>query len=131
MDMKALFENQKMAKAFLDGVIEETLNQVAAQFRKDVVTICGSMRFYPLMLKAAQELSLRGKLVLMPFVTFQPGTEQESENKQMLDRMHFDKINHSESITVVFDHTRYIGHSTRNEITFAQALGIPIEYMEM
>lgn len=83
-----------------------------------VTTICGSMRFYDRMLKAAEELSKSGHIVLMPFVTFKP-EDQTSETKEMLDRMHFRKIDMSDSITVITDETGYIGESTRNEMDYA------------
>ena len=94
-----------------------------------VVTISGSMRFYDEMLKQAERLSREGAIVLMPFITFAPGSEQESAAKIMLDRMHFAKIDMSHSIFVV-NVGGYIGESTQNEIEYAADSGKPIQYLE-
>lgn len=76
------------------------------------------MRFFDRMIKAAQQLSHEGWIVIMPYVTF-VGAEQETATKKMLDDMHFAKIRMSDAIHVVSDETGYIGDSTRNEINYA------------
>lgn len=86
-----------------------------------VVTICGSMRFRDEMLLAAQKLSIQGYIVLAPFVTF-VGEEQSSASKEMLDRMHFRKIDMSNCIFVV-NVDGYIGASTQNEVDYARRGG--------
>ena len=83
-----------------------------------IVTICGSMRFYGAMLEAAQRLSKEGLIVLMPHVTF-IGQEQSSETKIMLDKMHFAKIDMSDSICVVTNTDGYTGQSTQREMAYA------------
>lgn len=89
-----------------------------------VTTICGSMRFYPQMLETAQELSRQGYIVIMPFVTFKPDEQMGNETKQMLDRMHFAKIDMSDCIHVVTDNVvNYVGESTKNEIEHASRTG--------
>ena len=84
-----------------------------------ICTICGSMKFYPAMLDAAQRLSKEGIIVLMPFVTFTGEEEQSSEQKAMLDEMHFVKIAMSEEICVVTNTDGYTGLSTQKEMTHA------------
>lgn len=94
-----------------------------------VVTICGSMRFYDEMLEAARLMSLRGNIVLMPFVYFRTPEGQSSADKAMLDDMHFAKIRMSESI-VVISPGGYVGESTPNEIRYAEFLGKSVIYWE-
>lgn len=96
----------------------EDMSQPFNVYGFETVTICGSMRFKPQMMQAAEDLSLMGWIVLMPFVTFKPGGEQQSSSKVMLDQMHFFKINRSSAIYVV-NVGGYIGESTRNEIQYA------------
>ena len=81
--------------------------------RKEVVTICGSMRFYQDMLKIAGELTLAGVIVLMPFVTGASGNV-----KVNLDILHQRKIDLSDSVLIV-DGGFYIGESTAKEISYA------------
>lgn len=83
-----------------------------------VITICGSMKFYPAMLLTAKDLSLKGYIVLMPFVVFSE-EEQHSLDKEMLDKMHFAKIDMSHEICVVTNTEGYIGNSTRREMAHA------------
>lgn len=85
-----------------------------------VVTICGSMRFHRLMLDAARDLSLRGYIVIMPHCVY----PDKKSDKEMLDRMHFAKIDMSDAICVVSDESGYVGQSTRREMRHAQDVGI-------
>jgi hypothetical protein len=86
-----------------------------------VITVCGSMRYFDKMIEVANKLTADGNIVLMPFVYVIP-PEQQKKNplKEMLDQMHFVKIDMSESIVVVGMH---IGESTSNEIAYAEAHG--------
>jgi hypothetical protein len=90
-----------------------------------VVTICGSMRYYPLMLETAEVYTARGNIVLMPFV--QKGADRPGGDSPefiaMLDRMHFVKIDMAEAILVVGAHR---GESTTREIAYANACGKPV-----
>lgn len=88
----------------------------------EIVTICGSMRFYPQMIKAAERLTADGVIVLMPFVTV---PEADADLKDMLDQMHFNKIAMSSSILVVSEwgNPPYVGESTEREIKFATDTG--------
>lgn len=93
-----------------------------------VVTICGSMRFYNRMLKAAERLTAQGNIVLMPFVTT-ADTDRGHELKTMLDEMHRRKIDLAEMIVVVTDpDTMYIGESTNAEIQYANDNGKHIHW---
>lgn len=81
-----------------------------------VTTICGSMRYYPEMVRVAGILTERGQIVLMPHAVA-PTT---SSLKRMLDDMHKRKIDMSSSITVVGVHQ---GESTNGEIEYARSKG--------
>ena len=83
--------------------------------RDRIVTICGSMRHYNQMLALANELTLVGFIVLMPFVLKidDPGKDEE------LQRLHRDKIDLSGAIYVVGTP----GESTREEIAYATSQG--------
>lgn len=86
-----------------------------------VRTICGSMRYYKAMLAIADTETQRGAIILMPFVKHIPPAEQDNNPlKQMLDEMHFTKIDMSDGIVVVGSH---IGKSTTAEIEYAQKQG--------
>lgn len=84
-----------------------------------IVTICGSMRYYKAMLVIARDETIRGSIVLMPFVTNYIGGKPPDDIKRMLDEMHRAKIDLSDSIIVVGSH---IGESTQNEIEYAKSL---------
>jgi hypothetical protein len=94
--------------------------------RPELVTLCGSMRFLPLMLQVAASETARGVIVLAPFAVIPPG-EQDSELKAMLDELHRRKIDLSDRVIVVTDESGYWGQSTRNEIAYAHRRGIPVE----
>jgi hypothetical protein len=87
--------------------------------KAEVVTICGSMRFYNQMLALANELTLGGKIVLMPFVLKidDPGLDE------WLQDLHRQKILLSSTVYVVGER---IGQSTSEEIIFAQRRGIKV-----
>jgi hypothetical protein len=87
------------------------------------VTICGSMRYYPEMLRIAGELTAEGYIVLMPFTTVQEG----SQTKLMLDDMHKVKIDMSVAIYVIGSHR---GESTLSEIEYAKKQGKDIRIVK-
>lgn len=93
-----------------------------------VRTICGSMRYKELMLNVAQSQTASGVIILMPFVADYTGRVAPDNRKQMLDDMHFSKIDMSESIIVVGSH---IGESTANEIEYARFTGKEVYYWDM
>lgn len=92
-----------------------------------LVTICGSMRFYDLMLTVAAEETRAGRIVLLPHAVVQP-EHQGSALKVMLDRLHREKIDLSDRIIVVSDQTGYYGTSTAGEIGYACAQGKAVDY---
>ena len=96
-----------------------------------VVTICGSMRFYPRMLKIAANLTAAGSIVLMPHDASLTGIENKTaiDHGRMLDEMHRAKIRLAQSVYIV-NTGGYIGESTRGEIEYAEKLGLPVQYDE-
>ena len=90
---------------------------------QDVVTLSGSMRFFPEMLQLASELTAQGKIVLAPF-SLKSG---DAGQAAMLDALHERKIAMSDLLYVVTI-DGYIGTSTRSEIAYAHARGIEIVY---
>ncbi|WP_219420430.1 hypothetical protein [Pseudonocardia nigra] len=103
-----------------------------------VVTLCGSMRFWPLMVQVAAAETAAGAIVLAPFVIVPPD-EQNTECgdaagralKVRLDALHRAKIAMSSSVLVVTDRTGYWGESTRGEIGYALGLGVPVRVREV
>lgn len=91
----------------------------------NIVTICGSMRFFLHMLEVAQEETRDGAIVLAPFAVIAPN-DQDSDVKVMLDELHRQKIAMSDRVLVVSDPTGYYGASTRAEIAYAEDLGLPV-----
>lgn len=87
------------------------------------VVICGSMRFYNEMLIVAEELTLDGEIVLMPFVRkdayMSANINHPGNVAEKLDTLHKRKIDLSKRIVVVTDSTGYYGDSTKSEIDYA------------
>lgn len=92
------------------------------------------MRFLNTMLDAAADESLAGRLVLLPVVNMRTSRlrwatrEEQDRIKERLDLLHLDKIDLADELLVV-NPGRYIGDSTRREITYAAGLGKPIRYL--
>lgn len=101
--------------------------------RPRVVTLCGSMRFLDRMLAVAAELTTAGDIVLAPFQVV-PAAAQHGERaaeKQRLDQLHRRKIDLCDAVVVVSDPSGYYGASTRGEIAYARALGLPVTFREV
>lgn len=92
-----------------------------------IVTICGSMRFKDQMMRVAEQETAKMRIVIMPFSVVAP-SEQNGTFKQDLDSMHLAKIRMADEVVVVYDQTQYTGDSTNREISYADALGLPIRY---
>lgn len=99
-----------------------------------IVTLCGSTRFKDDFIRMQRELTLKGHIVLSVGLFghsegwYENGTITE-EIKQMLDEMHKEKIAMSDEIMVI-NKDGYIGESTKEEIKFAESLGLRVLYME-
>lgn len=97
--------------------------------RVTIVTLCGSMRFFPQILQTAAKLTEKGFIVLAPFSVVAPA-EQGDEFKAMLDRLHFQKIDMADQVIVVTNQNGYIGTSTRNEMAYALQAGKLFDIVE-
>ena len=90
--------------------------------------LCGSTKFKRDFLKANEELTLQGKIVLsVGFFHHSGDREVSDEEKKALDRLHFAKIDLCDWIYVI-NRDGYIGWSTRNEINHAINTGKRIVY---
>ncbi|WP_194829254.1 hypothetical protein [Nocardia sp. XZ_19_231] len=100
---------------------------IVSDVQAELVTLCGSMRFFSQMLTVAAELTAQGIVVLAPFCVV-PSSDQDTLAKIELDELHRAKIRlATRRIVVVSDETGYVGDSTRAEIAFAEKLGLIVE----
>lgn len=126
-------------------LVEPKIRALHEDTEYETVTICGSMEMYPEMLLAAQELTLQGAIVLLPFVvkdsdmsTGQRARQHEVERALpdgidlhiFLDAMHREKIDRADRVVVVTNYQNYIGDSTRAEVTYAIEAGKDITFMK-
>ncbi|HZK54708.1 MAG TPA: hypothetical protein VFC84_11005 [Desulfosporosinus sp.] len=91
-----------------------------------IVTLCGSIRFKDDFIKAQNELTLQGNIVIS-IEFFETAVSEDI--KLMLDEMHKRKIDMAHEIFVI-NKSGYIGSSARNEINYALKTGKPVKYME-
>lgn len=66
------------------------------------------MRFFEQMLQVAADETVKGNIVLAPFSVIATA-DQGSDLKQMLDKLHFEKIRMCSQIIVVTDQNGYMG----------------------
>lgn len=92
-----------------------------------IVCLCGSMRYKDELFETAARLTGLGFVVLAPFATVAPEDQDGNEFKQMLDKLHREKIDMSEFVMVVIV-DGYVGQSTRNEIQYASSRGNRVEW---
>lgn len=104
-----------------------------------VITLCGSSRFPEAFHLANAHFSMLGHVVISlglfghadeptgaKFLT-SDGNEATKE-KQLLDQLHFKKIEMADEIFVI-NVGGYIGSSTKREIEYAKSLGKNVKYM--
>jgi hypothetical protein len=98
---------------------------------RDVVVLCGSMRFAEQMAEAAIAESVAGALVLKPDCNMKiahplwADPVEAEALKVRLDEQHRQKIRLADRVLVVGD---YIGSSTTAEIAYARSLGKPVRF---
>lgn len=103
--------------------------------RPKVVTLCGSTRFQDAFNAASMRLTLEGAIVIPPGCFGHMGDlspeqcEIGNETKDMLDELHWRKIDLSDEI-LVLNIGGYIGESTRREIEYAERTGKTVRYLE-
>lgn len=86
--------------------------------RNNIITLCGSSRFKDEYLKVQKELSLKGYLVLSLGLFGHSGDDEAWAKKDLLDRVHLQKIDMSSAIFVI-DVDGYVGETTKSEIEYA------------
>lgn len=94
-----------------------------------IITLCGSTKFKYDFFDVAKELTLKGNIVLMPFVFAHSGDIINNIDKIFLDELHLEKINISDAIFVI-NKDNYIGDSTSREINYAKTVNKKIFYLE-
>jgi len=107
------------------------MSDVRKKFKPKIITLCGSTKFKEQFNATNLRLTLDGNIVLScswfghadKNTWFPDDTE-----KILLDRMHWYKIDISDSILVI-NWEGYIGESTSNEIEYANRKGKPVEYL--
>lgn len=101
-----------------------------------IVVLCGSTRFFQQFQRANYEETMAGNIVLS--VGFYMHRSEAAhgekwgctaEQKIELDELHKRKIDLADEVFVL-NVGGYIGESTRSEIEYAQALDMPIRYLE-
>lgn len=96
-----------------------------------IITLCGSTRFKEQFLEEQKRFTLEGNVVISVGLFGHSGDEEvwKPGVKEMLDRMHFSKIDMADEIFVI-NKDGYIGESTKREIAYAKAHGKAVKYLE-
>lgn len=99
--------------------------------RMKVITLCGSTRFKEQFLEQQKRLTLEGNVVISVGLFGHSGDEEvwKPGMKEMLDKMHLQKIDMADEIFVI-NVGGYIGESTKREIAHAEQSGKPVRYLE-
>jgi hypothetical protein len=118
----------------VNGYQAETTIRWRGNGKPEIVCLCGSTRFKDAILATAARLSLEGAIVVGPFVFGHVDLPEAdwstggTDVKRMLDDLHFRKIDLCDRVYVV-NPGDYIGESTRNEITYAVAIGRRVDFL--
>jgi hypothetical protein len=101
------------------------------EIKYKIITLCGSTKFKEQFIAEQKRLTLEGNIVISVGLFGHSGdNEVWTENtKQMLDEIHFAKIDLADEIFVI-NYGNYIGESTRNEINYALSTGKKVNYLE-
>ena len=95
-----------------------------------IITLCGSTKFKDEFMDAQKELTLEGHIVISVGCFGHADPDPRIEPlKDMLDKMHFQKIDMADAIYVI-NVDGYIGKSTGREIEYAKSLDKIIIYHE-
>lgn len=110
---------------------ESTAPMTGIGKRMKVITICGSTRFKEQFLEQQKRLTLEGNVVISVGLFGHSGDEEvwKPGMKEMLDKMHLQKIDMADEIFVI-NVGGYIGESTKREIAHAEQSGKPVRYLE-
>ena len=120
-----------MKNQYVDSGCESMRLNERKSGRYKVITLCGSTRFKDAFMEAQKRLTLEGNIVISVGLFGHSGDEEvwTEGTKEMLDDMHKQKIDMADEIYVI-NVGGYIGSSTRSEIEYAKAKGLPIRYLE-
>ena len=95
-----------------------------------IITLCGSTSFKKEYEELGRKLALNGHIVLSCAVFGHADDITLSKvEKELLDKVHLQKIDMSEIIWVV-NKDGYIGDSTKSEIEYAKKTGKRVYYLE-
>lgn len=104
--------------------------------KRNIVTLCGSTRFYEAFMRAQYEETMRGHIVLtVGFFMHRPETAHgESvgctpKQKIALDELHLDKIDLSHE-SLILNVGGYIGESTARELAYTIATNKGLRFLE-
>lgn len=101
-----------------------------AKNKYNVITLCGSIKFKDKFIEIQEKLTLEGNIVLTPnFFNNIKKENIDEKTKNMLDKMHKQKIDMSDEILVI-NVGGYIGESTKNEINYANLKSKKIRFLE-
>ena len=101
-----------------------------AKNKYNVITLCGSIKFKDKFIEVQEKLTLEGNIVLTPIFFNNIKKENIGEQtKNMLDKMHKQKIDMSDEILVI-NVGGYIGESTKSEINYANLKSKKICFLE-
>lgn len=133
-DAKEYLEKEKseVRRHRLYRLIDERLkNEEDISSKMKVITLCGSTRFKEQFLEQQKRLTLEGNIVISVGLFGHSGDEEvwKPGMKEMLDKMHLQKIDMADEIFVI-NVGGYIGESTRREIAHAEQTGKPVRYLE-
>ncbi|UUZ44262.1 hypothetical protein LP422_17480 [Janibacter limosus] len=93
--------------------------------RPTVVCLCGSNRFLHEMAEVSRTLTPAGRVVLAPIAFEDPLSRVQ---RAALGELHLRKIDLADEVLVI-NPNKYIGESTRREITYAESHGKPVSYL--
>ncbi len=110
---------------------ESTAPMTGIGKRMKVITLCGSTRFKEQFLEQQKRLTLEGNIVISVGLFGHSGDEEvwKPGTKEMLDKMHLQKIDMADEIFVI-NVGGYIGESTKREIAYAESKGKIVKYLE-
>jgi len=99
-----------------------------------IVTLCGSTKFFEQYMEASRQLTFKGWMVLTCGSfghSYHKNHPPLGHQLETVKELHFKKIYYSEAIVVVHDVVeRYIGSSTRAEISYARSLDVAVFYFD-
>jgi hypothetical protein len=114
----------------------DLVRDFGARPRPEIVTLCGSTRFYEDFMRENFRLTMEGKIVVSVGFFMHSAGQAHGEDigitpkqKIELDELHKRKIDLADSVHVI-NVGGYVGESTRSEITYAESLGKRITYLE-